>query len=366
MVAREDPQLNRPAAPSKATDQPAEIRHEIEVTRARIDRTIDVLQERLSPSYLAQQTMDSIKYRSKKTGNRLVNLISDNPVPAILTGVGLAWLISSSATRRHEPERRRFRGGRHEPRWGASPEDELRAQNALYEAGLESQGSAYEEYEAEGERIGRQSAGESTTGAAREKAAELGSQAREQARAARERAAQVGERVSRRASQMGEQVRHQASDVSHRVAEQASAMGRQVRHGARATQETAQEAYQSNPVLVGLGVLAAGMIAGLMLPISRRENRLMGEQRNHLFESAREYGEDMLERGQAVAQHAMEAAREEASEQGLTPGQLKQEGKQVAAAAKEAAQEEAKKQDLPGKKQEKPGGESSQPGGNNI
>lgn len=399
------PKVERSHEP-RPDESPEEIRGDIDATRARLDRTIDVLELKLSPSYMAQQTMDAIKYRSKRAGNNLSNFISDHPLPSIITGIGLTWLIGAAASRRresHQPQPHEYSGFR-SVHPGAPSEAELRARTALYQAGLESQGTAYDEYgeSYQEEQLARQGGGESAgmTGAAGAKAQQWSQQASEQAEQLQQRASdmsgrlrrkashakerwsekasQTGHRVSEQASAMSEQMRHQASMMSAQMRDQASRMGRQVsekaRYGAHVaqekaseaahvTQEKARETYGSHPMLVGLGILAAGLLAGLAIPSSRRENRLMGHQRDELFESAQEYGEELMERGKNVAHRAAEAAQNEAQEQGLTPQQLKERGQKVAKAAGEAAKDESKHEAEEVKSEHKPQGGPGKPFG---
>ena len=99
------------------SDDPAQIRAEIEQTRARMGQTIDQIQERLSPARLKQQTKDTIRdatigkveemtnraeYEVKSWRSKIVQTVKDNPVPAALIGVGLGWLIMADSDNNHD------------------------------------------------------------------------------------------------------------------------------------------------------------------------------------------------------------------------------------------------------------------------
>lgn len=116
------------ARASATTDQdadrrPREIRSEIEQTREDIAETVDAIQEKLRPSNVvasaASATTEKVKdmaYRATENaeewwdasgGTGLMDRIRTNPVPAVLAGVGLAWLAMSDSSSRS----RQFRTG---------------------------------------------------------------------------------------------------------------------------------------------------------------------------------------------------------------------------------------------------------------
>ncbi|HSN87725.1 MAG TPA: hypothetical protein VL025_13270, partial [Thermoanaerobaculia bacterium] len=131
--------------------------------------------------------------------------------------------------------------------------------------------------------------------------------------------------------------RDRASNLTHRTREQARYQARQARVGFWETME-------ENPLAVGAAVLAAGVIAGLMIPSTRKEDEMMGETRDRLVERAREVGEEALEKGKHVATAAVETLKEEAERQDLTPEKLAEKVRHVAAEATNKVKEEGKKE----------------------
>ena len=89
-----------------------------------------------------------------------------------------------------------------------------------------------------------------------------------------------------------------------------------------------------------------GLLAGFLLPGTRREDEWFGDASENIRHKIKETGQEFIERGKEVAGAATEAARSEAERQGLTPEHLKQEvravGKETAQAAKQAAAESMK------------------------
>jgi hypothetical protein len=70
---------------------------------------------------------------------------------------------------------------------------------------------------------------------------------------------------------------------------------------------------------VAIGFAAAGALFGVLLPRTRPEDEFMGEKSDQLLDATKEKGEELLERGKAVAEHVAETAMGEARQQGLTP-----------------------------------------------
>jgi len=91
------------------SEDPEMIRADIEQTRADMSDTINAIQEKLNPQALIDKAKDSVHEatigrveqmvttvtdNAKDTGNNLIQMAKDNPVPAALIGLGLAWLFT--------------------------------------------------------------------------------------------------------------------------------------------------------------------------------------------------------------------------------------------------------------------------------
>jgi uncharacterized protein (TIGR02284 family) len=82
-----DSETDRTAA--SRSRSPAEIEREIDETRARMDRTLDELEYRLSPGQVVSMAVQELT--SGEPG-RLAAVIRRNPVPAVMIGIGVLWL----------------------------------------------------------------------------------------------------------------------------------------------------------------------------------------------------------------------------------------------------------------------------------
>ncbi|MDQ3822456.1 MAG: DUF3618 domain-containing protein [Actinomycetota bacterium] len=85
-----------------------------------------------------------------------------------------------------------------------------------------------------------------------------------------------------------------------------------VKHGARRGVRIAEE----NPLGLAVGGAAVGFLIGLLLPSTRVEDEKLGEVADQVKQTARETGQEALERGKQVAQEAGQAAMQTAREKG--------------------------------------------------
>lgn len=75
---------------------PARLEREIDRTRASLGRTVDALERRLSPGELLDQALGLAREHGGQFATNLGRSVRNNPMPVILTGVGLAWMMASS------------------------------------------------------------------------------------------------------------------------------------------------------------------------------------------------------------------------------------------------------------------------------
>jgi gas vesicle protein len=78
----------------------------------------------------------------------------------------------------------------------------------------------------------------------------------------------------------------------------------QVREKARSAAGIAKE----NPLGLAIGAAAAGFIAGLLVPSTKKEDETLGPVADQMKDKAKELGQEAMERGKDVAQQAASAA----------------------------------------------------------
>ena len=78
-----------------ARKDPATLEREIDQTRANMDRTLGALERKFSPGQLLDQAMEFARENGGEFANNLGRSVKENPVPALLTAVGIAWMAAS-------------------------------------------------------------------------------------------------------------------------------------------------------------------------------------------------------------------------------------------------------------------------------
>ena len=86
----------------------------------------------------------------------------------------------------------------------------------------------------------------------------------------------------------------------------------EVKQGAKQAVGVAQE----NPLGLAVAGIAAGFLAGMLIPSTRIEDEKLGELSDQVKDRAKETGQEALERGKQVAQEAAQSAGETVKEQG--------------------------------------------------
>ena len=93
-----------------------EIESDIRQTRGRMDANLDELGDRMTARSLLNSALDWWESRSVgvRTGNAtkdtyqtVARYVKENPIPALLVGAGVAWMIIEATTRQKRRQRMR-------------------------------------------------------------------------------------------------------------------------------------------------------------------------------------------------------------------------------------------------------------------
>ena len=112
--------------------------------------------------------------------------------------------------------------------------------------------------------------------------------------------------------------------------------GEQVRHGADQVKQSAKQAVsvaQANPIGLGVGAMAVGLIVGMALPTTRAEDERLGDISDELKQQARDAGSEVLDRGKQVAQDTVTQVSETVQQSG------KQQGQELADSLRQSAED---------------------------
>ena len=227
---------------------------DIQITRSRIDQTLSQLEHKFSPQQLLNDTLDYFHNGGpgEFTGN-LGDSVKNNPMPVVLTAVGLSWLMIA-------------------PRSGPSPAnngvggDSSPTATALSEDGSSSSPSRL-----------------SNT---------------------RDRARSAWSGVGRRAGNM----RSSVSNRSGQMRDGSRATAQNASRGARDAGNQAVQFVQDNPLAAAVIGLGIGAAIGGLFPASRIENEQLGGMRDDIMDKASDAGMAQAEKAQAKVEDQAQRA----------------------------------------------------------
>jgi ElaB/YqjD/DUF883 family membrane-anchored ribosome-binding protein len=299
-----------------------EIRSEIDRTRSDMDETFAALDAKMTPKEIGLELWSLFKGGSSTGAGKLWKVAREHPMPAAVVGLGLGWLLVDTS-RKSDGHDGRDRGG-----------------YRGYGSGSSRQGYAgpRDDFES-GESSG-------VLAAAKDKLVDVADSTKEAFSSATDRVSDAADWTREHASDLGHQVSDKASALSHQARDRASALGSQAKRQANRARLGFWQIMEENPLMVGAATLAVGVIAGLLLPSTDKEDALMGETRDHLLDEAKEAGQQALDKGKHVAEAMVDKVKEEAQHQGLTAEGLAGKVKTVAQEVTNTAKEEAKRQNL--------------------
>lgn len=182
-----------------------------------------------------------------RTGRSAARSVRQNPIPIAMTGIGLAWLFANAKQTRATKDTHPGNG---------------RASASATEDGGEMRASA--------QRTGRE----------------------------------VAKRASNLAHQAGSTIgnaRHAATDKVGSVAHGLQKRGRDLGH-------TAADTFEENPWWFGAAALAAGTLVALAMPMTRREDSLLGSARDGAIEGAQSFAHNALDKVQSAAKNVEQTA----------------------------------------------------------
>jgi Protein of unknown function (DUF3618) len=309
----------RSTPPNEDTRSSSEIKGDIRQTRDRLDNTLETLNQRLSPRSLVNDVLSWLEGRGgsqpgggssdslQRGYQSVVRQIKENPMPALIIGAGITWMILGAENDEAPDFGHRSVRGYDEPPEPLSPRAS-ESQRGIASVVKEKVRDAHEALS---------SASEAVTG----KVSEISSGVQAQARSA---GSVIGEgiRQSRRIGSGAEEHLQRSTGVAS---------------------DTFQAMVENYPFAVAVGFLGVGVLTGLLLPRTRQEDKLIGEKSDQLIEQIKETGKDSLEKAKTVAQRITQTTMDEAERQGITSeaagAKISEIAGKIGAIATEAKQE---------------------------
>jgi ElaB/YqjD/DUF883 family membrane-anchored ribosome-binding protein len=238
---------------------PETLEREIDAKRASISGLVDSLENRFTPGQLFDQALSYTKGNGGQFFENLGTTLKNNPVPTVLTGLGLAWL----AMNQNKP----FYAGPPSSGTGHGLGE------SLSNVADKVRGAAF----AVGDTL--HSATETVAG----KAGHI-----------KQRATSLSQGTSDHLGSTTESLRHSAHDARDQLHTQTAQLKGQF-----------NSALKDQPLVIAAIGIALGAVLGAAIPSSRKEDQLMGSTSDKLTSSVKSKGQEALSAAkETVREHA--------------------------------------------------------------
>ncbi len=292
---------------SDSTAEQDRIERDLARTRSRMDTRLTELQDRLTPGQIVDDLMGYFKgSEGGEFARNLMLSVRSNPMPAALTGIGLAWLMAANP--------RPADAASH------STEDDLHARVLTAERGVVRQTSETEDAYRDRVENARGTALGLTRNAG-ETAESYGKRIQDGLATAKQAVAHGADTAWNKVGTAAGQVGSATQTAANQVSSAARSAGDTLTQGGHATSKAAGNLVSvitDNPVLLGVIGIAAGALLGALVPQSREEEDALGGMAEKARGTARDAAQSVVDRGGAAAQQAMDTARDTARDEGLT------------------------------------------------
>ena len=292
----------------------AQLEREVAAERSRIEQTITEIQQRLTPGELVDEFLSYGKNGGTQFASRLGKSVTENPLPATLLGVSLAWLMlgprplqGSGAGEREEAR---------EPHFATATSGGLqRIDHARDEVGdwySEFTDDAGRKYRAKSDEFGRRigdfvdETGKSFAGFMDEAGSRITQ--------FRDETGNTLDEASGWAAQTWHDLTDAGSRSAHQLTESAKRIGKDAQSNATRLGRDAMHMLEEQPLVMGALAFAAGAALGAVMPRTEQEDRMIGEAADEAKREAGAMASDLYERGKEKAAELYEDASGAAGE----------------------------------------------------
>lgn len=277
---------------------PEQLRASIEETRTEMARTLGALQDKLAPARLKQElknwgaenydeakhalrnaTIGKVEHMANRANDSFieargsfVETIRQNPIPAAITGIGIAWLLMNRKS---------------------APRSRLPYQESRFD---------YDERLDYDDRIGVQ-----------DTHAELSHESKLQS--AKNRVGEVSYDVKERAGNIVHHASDKAGELRNIARDKMDYLAERARYGKDRVESGFETTLRDNPLALGVIAIAIGAAVGMALPRTRKEDELMGSARDQMLNKASTAARDALDKVKDVAEAKTDEAKSSLQQQ---------------------------------------------------
>ncbi|KTT28084.1 hypothetical protein NS201_21440 [Pseudomonas oryzihabitans] len=244
---------------AESRKNPEELEREIDQKRERIEDLVGALESRLSPGQLFDQALSYTKGHSGEFAHNLGTTLKANPVPAVLTSVGLLWLaLGQNRTPALATT-------------GTPLKDKL--------AGAMDSVAKGADHTRDSLNRGSHDVRDKVTG--------------------------LGESVSAKAAQTGERLSDTAAHAKDTLADQAQQL-----------KGSFDTLLREQPLVVGALGIALGALLGAALPRTQTEDRTLGKHSDKLTAKVKQAASGGYEQVSAAGREVVDKARTDSADRG--------------------------------------------------
>lgn len=236
---------------------PETLEREIDEKRASIGNIVDSLESRFTPGQLFDQALAYTKGNGGEFFQNLGTTLKNNPVPTVLTGLGLAWLAMN--------------------------------QNKPFNPGTPSAGPGL---------------GEKLSGAAGQVSSAL-SHANQRLHTAADKAMAKGTSIKEKATDLSHRASDSVDSTSGAIGDNAHAIADQISTQAGQLKARFDHVLKEQPLVLAAVGIALGAVLGASLPTTRKEDDLMGKASDSAISKFKTKGEEAYAAAKGTVEDAM-------------------------------------------------------------
>ena len=256
------------------------LEREADAKRANLNRTLNAVEQRFSPDQLMQQTVDYFGEHGGDIAQSVSRSVKANALPLLLTGVGLAWLISTQSRSSSS-----YRGESGYLNRLTAWDEENRSENR-HRAYARTNGPKSDRGYAGGSESSGNSAHHTDEDSMLDGAERTMDDMSRSVVQWREDVQKKLQSVKQEVGETAEQWQDRVINTSVEQAESLSDQYRQARHEmtvrAREQAQSTKNWMKEQPLVAGALGVAAGALIGALLPSSKVEDEIVGDRADTL------------------------------------------------------------------------------------